>query len=88
MIRNYKEEYKVVRRNAMDIAKTADDPEKHTLYLSFTRYGKSVLKKENEKLLDDAELDYELGILNENEYSRLKIAHDIIEKSIANGHLY
>ncbi len=88
MIRNYEEEYKVLFRNAMDIVKTADDPENFILYLTFTNYGKNIFKKENEKLLDDAELDYKFGLLDKNEYNRLKATHDIIEKSIANGSLY
>lgn len=88
MIRYYKGEYKVIRRNALDIVKTADDPEKFTLYLTFTKYGKAVYEKENKKFLDDAKLDFELGILDENEYAQLKMAHSIIEKSIEDGSLY
>lgn len=88
MIRDYKEEYKSIRRTALDIAKTADDPELHILYLSFTKYGKSVHQKENRKFLDDTELDFELGILSKGEYEQLKTAYRIIEKSIENGSLY
>lgn len=88
MIRNYKEEYKMIRRAAMDIVKTADNAENHTLYMSFTKYGKSVHEKENKKFLDNTELDYELEILSETEYESLKTVYNIIEKSIASGSLY
>ena len=88
MIRNYKEEYKVIRRDTMDIAKTADEPERHVLYLTFSAHGKNVHKKENKKFLDDAKLDYELGVINQNEYSQIKTAYNIIEKSIECGSLY
>lgn len=88
MIRDYKEEYNAIRRTALDIAKTADDPELHILYISFTKYGKSVHQRENRKFLDDTELDFELGILDKSEYEQLKTAHNIIERSIENGSLY
>lgn len=88
MKRNYKEEYKEYRRNVQNMIKTSDDPENTIMYMSFTKYGKSIIKKENEKFLDDANLDYELGILDDKEYSEIKLAHMIIEKSICNATVY
>ena len=88
MIRNYREEYNHIRRLATDIVKTADDPENHMLHISFSEYGKSVHKKENKKFIEDAELDFDLGILNKEEFRQLKMAYNIIEKSIENGSLY
>ena len=88
MIRDYKEEYNTHRRNALSIVKTADNPEAHVLYMSFTKYGKSILKKENKKFLDDAKLDCEFGILSDKEYEEIKTAYSIIEKSIHNGKVY
>lgn len=88
MIRNYKEEYNSIRRTALGIVKTADKPELHILYLSFTKYGKSVHKKENKKFLDDAKLDFELGVIDKDEYEYIVMAHNIIENSIKNGSLY
>lgn len=88
MIRNYKEEYSSIRRTALDIVKTADDPGSHILHISFTKYGKGVHQKENRKFLDDTELDFGLGILDKSEYEQLKMAHNIIERSIENGSLY
>lgn len=88
MIRDYKNEYDTIRRAAIDIVKTADDPENHILHLSFRSYGKSVFEKENKKLLEDAELDKELGVISETEYKQLKTVHDIIENSINAGSIY
>lgn len=88
MARNYKEEYQTFRRNAQDIVKTADKPEDIVMYMSFTEYGKSVIKKENKRFLEDAELDHELGILNDKEYGEIKTAYSIIERSISNGTVY
>lgn len=88
MIRNYEMEYKVTQRNAIDIVGTANEPEKFTLYLTFSPSGKSVYKMENKKFLDDTELGFELGMHSESEYKSLKTAYRIIEKSIENGILY
>lgn len=89
MIRNYKKEFDTIRRNAIDLVKyNFKGLENFTMYMSFTKYGKSLHEKENKKFLDDTELDHELGILDDDEYNRLKMAHNIIERSIANGSLY
>lgn len=88
MIRNYELEYKVIQRNAIDIVATADEPEKFSLYLTFSPSGKSVYKKENKMFLDDTELGFELDMHSESEYESLKTAYRIIEKSIENGIIY
>lgn len=86
--RNYKREYKEIRRIAADIVKTADVSENHTLYLSFSKRGKNVFVKENKKFMDDAELDYDLGVISKDEYEKIKMTHFIIKRSIEMGEQY
>ena len=87
-MRNYKEEYEAHRRTAQGIVETADDPLNHILYLTFTKYGKLVIERENKRFLDDVELDHTLGIMNDKEFNDAKVIYAIIEKSIANGTVY
>lgn len=88
MIRNYKEEYNNARRIAKDVVKTADNPQDITLYLSFTKYGKSIYKKMNKQLHEDTLLDYELGVIDESEMKISETVYHILENSIAGGKVY
>lgn len=58
------------------------------LYLSFTKYGREVFKKMNNKEYEDAVLDYELGVIGKDEYKILIDAYSIIENSIAEACVY
>lgn len=88
MSRNWKEEFNITRRNALNIVRTADDPKLHTLYLSFTTYGKRKYEQMNFELLDNAKLDLQLGVITQAEYKEIEASHDIIERSIALGTVY
>ncbi len=88
MRRNYKNEYNHSRREALEMAKRYGTSSGLMIYLSFTRYGREIFKKMNNKLYEDAELDHELGVISEEEY-RLEIdTYSIIENSIAEACVY
>lgn len=89
MTRDYKKEFSDNCRNAIDLVKNNfEGIENFVMYLSFTKYGKDVYTKESEKFLDDAELDHDLGILDDNEYNQIKIAYNLIKRSIEAGNVY
>lgn len=88
MTRNFKEEYKKQYRNAVVAIKEHGTHENIMLNFSLTKHGKQVFKKMNEQILSDAELDYKLGVLNEEEYKIEIGAYQIIERSLEIAEVY
>lgn len=88
MRRNYKNEYNRSRMEALEMAKRYGASSGLMIYLSFTRYGREIFKKMNNKLYEDAELDHELGVISEEEYKLEIDTYSIIENSIAEACVY
>ena len=88
MKRNYKKEYIHSRAQALEIAEKYGTAIGIELYLSFSKYGKRVFQDMNKKLYEDAVLDYELGVIDKDEYKILIDAYSIIENSIGEACVY
>ena len=88
MKRDYNAEYRAEARQAMEIAVQHQTSEGYSLYLCFTKYGRKIFQQNNKKKYEDAQLDYELGILSEEDYKLEIIAYEILENAIADAIIY
>lgn len=88
MKRDYQREYRQAARQAMEIAIQQRTSEGYQLYLCFTKYAQKLFQQNNKEKYEDAVLDHELGILDDEDYNLEMIAYEILENSIADAVIY
>lgn len=88
MKRNYKDEYRHSYMEALRAAEEYKTSKDIVIYLSLTKYGKKVFNEMNRKTYEDLQLDFELGVISNEEYKLNIDAYYIIENSIANCLVY
>lgn len=88
MKRDYNREYRQAARQAMELAILHKTSEGYQIYLCFTKYAQKLFQKNNKEKYEDAVLDHELGILNDEDYNLEMIAYEILENSIADAVTY
>lgn len=88
MKRDYQREYRQAARQAMKIAVQHQTSEGYQIYLCFTKYALKLFQQNNKKKYENAVLDHELGILNDEDYNLEMIAYEILENSIADAVIY
>lgn len=84
MKRNYKDEYRHSYNEALRAAIVYKSSKYIVIYLSLTKYGKKVFNEMNRKTYEDLQLDFNLGVISEEEYKLNMYAYYIMEESIAN----
>lgn len=88
MKRNYVKEFNDARRQAKEIVTECGTHSGHTLYLSFSKYGMQVFERLNQKMYDDAIVDFELEVISEEEKTIILDTYSLIKNSIAVGIVY
>lgn len=88
MRKNYKSEFNRLVLIAFDFIDVYGYSENRAIAISFTKYGKDKLNNYNQKFLSESTIDFELGVISEEEFKVEKCVYEIIKKSIELGAIY
>lgn len=88
MARKYTENFNDYRIQALEIAKREGSGKDTIIPMSFTVYGRRVIRHLVDKMRSDSELDKELGVIKTDQYLVELNAVEILEASIKAGELY